>query len=368
MYKTSNEEAKNLMCDVIQRVAVGPDRGRDIDLDEAQAVMQAVLNGQIDEVQIAVFFIALRMKRESLQECLGLFNAMQSNVETSVCDVEQLICLADPFDGYVRHVSMSPFLPAVLAACGLPTLIHGVESVGPKHGVTACKVYQLSGIETFHSAQDAANSIKQSGWAYLDQSQYAPKFFKLNNLRDQIVKRTALTTLERLLIPIKARGKTHLMLGYVHQAYPQIYAAVAKNAGYDSALLIKGVEGGLMPALNKPLRRYFFTREKSNKLDFNDANSVEEYKEVLEINEFSNISQAAQLVDKESEINMTELCLETGLAVLAGQKGIARDSLCLAAGQILFTHQYSDSMNNAVDQIRDVIDSGKGLVSFNKGS
>ena len=45
--------------------------------------------------------------------------------------------LADPFDGYVRNVSMTPFIPAVLAACGLNSVMHGVETVGPKHGVTA---------------------------------------------------------------------------------------------------------------------------------------------------------------------------------------------------------------------------------------
>ena len=68
-----------------------------------------------------------------------------------------------------------------------------------------------------------------------------PRCSPLNELRDQIVKRRALTTLERLLIPIKGQQATHLVLGYVHKAYPEIYATVAKHAGFTTSLLLKGV-------------------------------------------------------------------------------------------------------------------------------
>ena len=33
--------------------------------------------------------------------------------------------------------------------------------------------------------------------------------------------------------------------------YPRIYALLARHAGFDSALLVRGVEGGVIPGLNQ---------------------------------------------------------------------------------------------------------------------
>ena len=117
------------------------------------------------------------MKRESMSEFLGLFDAMQGSVKTMDIDVPELFILADPFDGYVRTVTMTPFIPAVLSACASASLIHGVKTVGPKHGITAHKVYELVGIKVDMSADEAKYSVEQNGWAYMDQSRYAPMLY-----------------------------------------------------------------------------------------------------------------------------------------------------------------------------------------------
>ncbi len=346
--------SQEAMREAIQNIAVGPDRGRDISRDLTKLVMQGILDGQINEVQTAVFFIALRMKRESKQEFLGLFDALLTSVESPIADVEEVVVLADPFDGYVRNTTMTPFIPAVLAACGYHAVIHGVESVGPKHGVTAHKVFKLAGIDTLRSADSVAKGIADVGWGYVDQSCYAPQLFALQGLRDLIVKRTALTTLERLIIPIRGRINTRLVLGYVHKAYPEIYATVAKAAGYQSVLLLKGVEGGLAPALNKPLRRFFFDGELPNDIDSE--------KQLIESQALFNAPAAAKGVDQSQ--NAVQECLETGLNVLNGVKSIARDSLCLSSAQILNAHQADLSLPEAVEKVQRCLDNGSAKERF----
>jgi len=37
----------------------------------------------------------------------------------------------------------------------------------------------------------------------------------------------------------------------VHKPYPRIYALLARHAGFDSALLVRGVEGGVVPSLRQ---------------------------------------------------------------------------------------------------------------------
>jgi len=343
------------MHEAIQNIAVGPDRGRNISRESASLVMSGILNREVDEVQAAVFLIALRMKRESIDEFLGLFDALQDSTATVTADVDDLLLLADPFNGYVRNISITPFIPATLSACGLNSVMHGVETVGPKHGVTAHKVLKLAGINTTRSAKDVANRLADIGWGYVDQSCYAPELFALQDLRDRIVKRTALTTLERLLIPIKGKLNTHLVLGYVHKAYPEIYATVARVAGYKNLLLLKGVEGGLAPALNKPLRRFFFNDELPD--------DIEAQKQLIESQLMFDAKSAARGAVNSN--HPVEECLDVGLDVLGGIKSISRDSLCLSSAQILIAHQPHLSLPEAVEKVQMCLDNGSAKAHFN---
>ncbi len=338
----------------IQEIAVGPDRGRDIERDHARQVMHFILSGQADDVQSAVFLIGLRMKRESINEFSGLLDALQTSYTPVTAKVNDLLCLADPFNGYARTTSMTPFIAPVLAANGMAAMMHGVETVGPKHGVTAHKVYRLAGMNALQSTAKAVAQLEEIGCAYLDQSMYSPSLFNLQSLRDRMVKRTALTTLERLLTPIRAVDRTHLVLGYVHKAYPEIYTRAAQQAGYKSVLLLKGVEGGLAPSLNKPLRQFFFEAPFPEQVD--------EEKQVIELGELP-LSKVPALKILSSE-NAVEECLQAGLNALKGQPGVARDSLALAAGQILFTHNESLTLVQAVEKVQNCLDNGSALARF----
>lgn len=352
LQQKSNQDALRY---AIQEIAVGPDRGRDISRDHAQQVMQFILSGKADAVQSAVFLIGLRMKRESIEEFGGLLNALQTSYQPQTANVNDLICLADPFNGYARTTSITPFIGPLLAANGLVAVMHGVETVGPKHGVTAHKVYRLAGMNALQSSAQAVDQLQELGCSYVDQRVYAPSLFALQGLRDQMVKRTALTTLERILTPVRALHRTHLVLGYVHKAYPEIYTRAAQQAGYNSVLLLKGVEGGLAPALNKPLRQFFFSTPFPAEVD--------EQKQVIELDQQS--LSAVSAVKLSVPENATQECLELGLDTLQGKPGVARDSLSLAAAQILFRHDPSLTLVQAVEKVQKCLDNGSALARFN---
>jgi len=245
------------MRDIINKIAVGPDKGKDITNLEAYRATKALLNNEIDETHAALFLVGLRMKRESIKEYAGILKAITEETPQINIDIPNLVYLAEPYDGYTRTTPVSHYIPAVLAACDVNSVIQGVHSVGPKFGLTAHQTYAANKLPTNLNLKQAKERIlnPDCGWAYIDQSIFCPKLFKLGPFRDKIVKRTALTTLERLSIPIKAK-KNQLIIGYVHNAYPEIYSKMANMAGFNKALLIRGIEGGITPALNKPLRTF----------------------------------------------------------------------------------------------------------------
>ncbi len=359
-----------IMRSCIQKVATGPEYSKDLSFEEAHAAMLHILEGKADPVQTAVFLIALRMKRETDEENGGVLQAILDTMKITTVEVDEVIDVADPYDGYTRGLAISPFLPAVFAACGLPAVCHGLEKVGPKFGVTHRKVLRAAGIHVDLTPEQVAAKIATPdiGWSYLDQKASCPALHALVPLRRRIVKRPVLTTVEVLSGPIRGKLKTHLMTGYVHKVYPPIYTYLARLAGFDTAAIIRGVEGGVIPSLKQTAKFHFYKEDSGDDL--------------LEINpEDIGIEQATRAVPIPDDIPLAEsrgdeiaatiniektaeLAAETGIEALSGKPGPARDSLVYGCAIMLSHLGRSDSMATAADSVRKVLDSGKALTHF----
>ena len=93
---------ESLMRDIITKIAVGPDRGKDITKHEAYEATKFLLNNKLDETHAALFLIGLRMKRESMLEYAGIFKAIEDSTPQIEIDLPNLVYLAEPYDGYKR--------------------------------------------------------------------------------------------------------------------------------------------------------------------------------------------------------------------------------------------------------------------------
>ena len=230
--------SENILRGAIQKVATGPEFSKNISEEDSNHSMLDILGSDVDSVQAAIYLIALRMKRETMDENIGSLKALidKSNIITS--SVDEVIDIAEPYNGFLRNTPMSAFLPAVFSSVGLPCVTHGVETVGPKFGLTIKKILKTAGINVDQDVESAASALSTQnlGWAYIDQEKFCQPLYKLVELRTRMVKRTILTTIEVLVGPIRGKSKTHLLTGYVHAAYPPVYSDLAKVSGFDSAI------------------------------------------------------------------------------------------------------------------------------------
>lgn len=354
----------NPLQGAIKKVATGPDYSKDLDFDEAYSSMSYILSGEADPVQVSIFFIALRMKRESDEENRGILQALIDCNEQITVSCDNLIDLSDPYDGYIRGIPASPFLPAVFAACGYPCLSHGVETLGPKYGVTHHQILKAAGKNPLLSKTQVAASLEaDASWSYIDQSVYNPVLFDLHSLRKRMVKRQVLTTVEVLAQPFRATGKTHIATGYVHKAYPPIYASLARQAKFDSMVLIRGVEGGVVPSLKQAGRYYSYQ-------NLGEETMTETSPEDLDIKQdFRNNPLPESLTDLENNRNdaaiekLANIAAEQGLTALNGEQGAARDSL-VYSGSIILSAVANISLLDAAKQIKNALDSKQALEKF----
>ena len=366
----TDNAAELVLRGCIQKVATGPEYSKDLAFDEAHAAMRTILAGKADPVQAAVFLIALRMKRETDDENAGVLQAILDATQAVTAEVDEVLDVADPYDGYSRGLAISPFLPPVFAACGLPAVSHGVESLGPKYGATHRQVLSNAGINVDRNATEAARDLANPaiGWSYVDQKAFCPALHDLIPLRSRIVKRQVLTTVEVLAGPVRGRRKTHLMTGYVHKAYPPIYARLARQVGFDTAAIIRGVEGGVIPSLKQPARVFCYHNR-------GEESPVECYPETIGIDQQTRAvpipPETPAAPRKGDDIATTvdidaaaAVAARTGLEALGGKPGPGHDSLVYAAALVLHHLGRHASLTNAADAVREVLSSGEALARF----
>ncbi len=361
--ETAIPSSNDLMHSIIQRIATGPELSKDISLEEASLGTAAILRGEIDEVQAALFFIALRMKRETDDENMGVLDAILKLSQSRIAEVDEVVSLADPYDGINRNLPLAPFIPAVLAACGLATISHGLHAVGPKFGITHRHVLKAAGIDVDMDLEQAAVRLADSGigWAYVDQRTFCPGLHELTGLRQRIIKRQALTTVEVLARPLTGRKRTHLVTGYVHKPYPAKYAALARFAGFEGCLLVRGTEGGVIPSLRQQsmLFRYQDGGEESGVEIDPRTLGIDQPLRAVPLPDDSSILSGGDEIARITEVERAAaFAAESGLRALEGEKGPAYDALVYGSALILWHTGRAPSLPEAAEQVRLVLDNG----------
>ena len=371
--ETAGAHDAGLMRSIIQRIATGPELSKDVPRDEARRGMRLVLDGAVDPVRAAVFLIALRMKRETDDENLGILDAVRETTETVTAPADEVVDLSDPYNGFNRNLPVSAFLPAVLAACGAPAVSHGVESMGPKFGATHRRVLAACGATVASTPREACARLADPdvGWAYCDQSVFNPRLHALAELRSLIVKRPALATVEVMAGPVRGRRRTHVVTGYVHKPYARIYMLLARCAGFDSALIVRGVEGGIIPSLRQGAKVWAYHGGA-------DEHEADVSPETLGIEQTVRAVPLPEGVagyrrksdDTGGEVDglaIARAAARAGLEALDGAPGPARDSLVYGAALILRHTGKAQGLAEGAVLARAALDDGRARACFGRG-
>lgn len=361
------------MRSVIQRVATGPELSKNISREEARAVMHALLDGSADPVQAAVFLIGLRMKRETDEELRGVMDALQDKTPVVTTGLDDVVSIADPYNGFNRTLQGSLFVLPVLAACGVNAYSHGVELGGPKYGVTHFNIIKALGGNPLRSTEAIAQRLSDPdiGWGYIDQRMMCPGLHELNDLRARIVKRPVLSTTEVLVCPIRGKRKTHLVTGYVHKPYRDTYCMLARHVNYDSLLLVRGTEGGIIPSF----------RSRAHFVRFSEDVDYDEFDLDLESMGLQRDYRAADIADDFTPANpdnspvgmkwdlkaLSDLCAEEGRKALSGTRGPIQDAAVIGAATIMWHIGREPDLPTAADKARAVIESGSALRHLEAG-
>ncbi|XP_062110386.1 uncharacterized protein LOC133822159 [Humulus lupulus] len=353
--------------------------GGHLGFEEVQGVLRDVLplkmeNGSIpsgvSESLLSAFLIGQRMNRETDRELKAYCLAFDDELgPPPVADVRSLTHYGEPYDGNTRYFRSTLFVAAVRSCYGESCLLHGVEWLPPKGGITEEQMLKFMGANTNLSPSQAKTLIEDEevSFAYVSQREARPSLYSLIRLREHIKKRPPLATTEKVQQFVKARGKEAIVSGFYHEGYEEPLLMLMKRRGVHAGLVVKGEEGALsmttrLRSTNSskglPVNYCSGFRTAGIRSSEVDGVSLENFSLEVNAKDYGFEPTDTPRTDRSVAKN-----IELGLAALHGQKGPAYDRIILNAGMVdhLLGCDGAEDISVALDRAREAIDSGKAL-------
>lgn len=242
----------------------------DLSYSDFSTAMTQVIDADTPNYLKGAFLEAERLKRETLEENSACFDVLWNAHCHESLNVETLIDLANPYDGFKRYPNFTLFVAPLLASIGFPTILSGCYEVAPKKGITSHKLLIAAGKQPKLTLSKLKIQIENPAirWGYVDQEIAAPKIHNLTPLRIEMVKRPILATIEKLLQPFHATKNTILVTGYTHPAYKEMLQNLLKlKQNFSQTLMFRGQEGSIQLPLDRRAPYVYFDT-KSTTTDF----------------------------------------------------------------------------------------------------
>ncbi len=217
------------------------------------SAMDYLWNQEVPAYLKAAFLEGLRLRRETDLENHLFLNSIQSKIHPHTLDLPLIVDISNPYDGFNRTPYLSHYTATLLASMGIPCVLHGIDEISPKRGVNTYKLLSEAKKNPLQSIKKTIQDILNPdiGWGYIDQSLLCPELYALKSVRVEMIKRPFLATLEKLLVPLRAK-KTYVVTSFTHPPYRKTMTHLLQSQSHICAsLLLRGVEGSTQLALDR---------------------------------------------------------------------------------------------------------------------
>ncbi len=213
---------------------------RDLDEDIMSACMNAIMNGEAGDVQIASFLTGLLMKGETAIEIAAAAKVMRSKAATIPLKhkSDALVDIVGTGGDMANTFNISTAAAFVACAAGLTIAKHGNRAATSKCG--SADVLEALGVNIMLDPAQVAACIERIGIGFLFARNLHPAMRYAAPVRAQISLPTVFNLLGPLTNPADA---DYLVLGVNRRDRTAMMAAVAGLIGCKRALVVHGLDG-----------------------------------------------------------------------------------------------------------------------------
>ena len=331
-------------------------RGGHLAYRSTRLMCEAILSDRVRGSLKGAALIGQRMNRESDDEVRGYLHSGFAPECVRVAKVENLTHFGQPYNGSTRYFKPTLFVAALRAALARSSVLHGVDAMPPKWGVTDEQILNALNARTNLSLAEAAERLENPdiGFAYISQREYAPNAYAARDLRAHIGKRPPWSATEKAQQLFTCAGSNHIVIGYYHSGYEIPLLKIAREAGFTSAVAIKGEEGSshFSLRLGKP------TDKRRNAINFSQGFRADQTF-ALDIDPAAYGFSYAQ--NPRTKAVSAQAFANLGMAALSGEKGPVYDRIVLNAAMTDHLLGFNPDPRDAIQQARSAIDTGRAL-------
>lgn len=213
---------------------------KDLSVQEADAAMTEIMQGEATPAQIGAFLAALRMKGETIDEITGCATAMKRSaiqVHPNI-DNAMLVDVVGTGGDSTGTFNISTTAAFVVAGHGVKVAKHGNRSVSSKCG--SADVLAALGVHLQLTAEQSAECIEEVGMTFLFAVAYHPAMKYAIGPRREMAARTVFNILGPLTNPANA---TNLLVGVYDPNLTEAMAHVLGNMNCRAAYVVHGANG-----------------------------------------------------------------------------------------------------------------------------
>jgi len=217
----------------IKDIGRGKDGARAIDRAQAADLMGQVLDGQVSDLELGAFCLAMRIKGETPEEMAGFLDATHARLNKVATHAAPTVVLPS-YNGARKLPVLTPLLALLLAREGAAVVVHGSTTEDKRVPTEA--VFAALGIQA--AAEPASVSAGQL--VLVRTATLHAGLDRLLSVRRVVGLRNSGHSLVKLMNP--CNGPALVVGSYTHPEYLQSMSATFALTG-QHALLLRGTEG-----------------------------------------------------------------------------------------------------------------------------
>ena len=208
--------------------------GRNLARADASALMKAIVAGELSPACIAAAAVALRAKGESVEE-LTAFASVMRDAAVRVSAPEATLDTCGTGGDGSDTFNISTATAFVVAGMGIHVAKHGGRSASGKSG--SADVLKALGVNIECESTRVSECIRGAGIGFMFAQSHHPGMKHVAPVRRELGIRTVFNLLGPLANPA---GANLQLLGVSHPALCEKFAAVLRNLGSHSAMVVCG--------------------------------------------------------------------------------------------------------------------------------
>ena len=319
-------------------------QGQNLEQNEMQDVMSAIMGGEATPSQISAFLVALAIKGETVDEIVGAATIMRSLAAPVEINADKIIDSVGTGGDAAKLFNVSTASAFVVAAAGGTVAKHGNRAASGNSG--SADLLETAGVNISISPEQVAACINEVGIGFM----FAPTHHSAMKHAIATRKEIAVRTVFNLLGPITNPARaTHQLTGVFAEHWLEPMAEVLGRLGSVHALVVHSDDG-------------------LDEISLATTTSVAEYKNG-EVTRYTIGPEEYGIVPQPLDpliIEDSAQSLQLIRSALSGEAGPAFDMVALNAGATLYAGDMADTLAAGVKLAQETLRSGGALKKLDK--